>query len=148
MYPMKLIAPLKDYLWGGTRLRDEYGKETQMAKVAESWELACHRDGMSVIANGAAAGQPLVDWIAAEGVGVLGTKAARFPYFPLLIKLIDRECNMTGYNIAKAFIGTFNANVYQGLAFLFGQSLTKHYDPEGDDRYTERVVRMVESGQI
>ncbi len=66
----------------------------------------------------------------------------------LLIKLIDRECNMTGYNIAKAFIGTFNANVYQGLAFLFGQSLTKHYDPEGDDRYTERVVRMVESGQI
>ena len=66
----------------------------------------------------------------------------------LLIKLIDRECNMTGYNIAKAFIGTFNANVYQGLAFLFGQSLTKRYDPEGDDRYTERVVRMVESGQI
>ena len=66
----------------------------------------------------------------------------------LLIKLIDRECNMTGYNIAKAFIGTFNANVYQGLAFLVGQSLTQHYDPEGDDRYTERVVRMVESGQI
>lgn len=95
MYPMKLIAPLKDYLWGGTRLRDEYGKETQMAKVAESWELACHRDGMSVIANGAAAGQPLADWIAAEGVGVLGTKAARFPYFPLLIKLIDAHDNLS-----------------------------------------------------
>ena len=56
-YPMKLIAPLKDYLWGGMRLRDEYGKETQLMKVAESWELACHRDGKSVIANGAAAGQ-------------------------------------------------------------------------------------------
>ena len=95
MYPMKLLAPLKDYLWGGTRLRDEYGKETQMAKVAESWELACHRDGMSVIANGAAAGQPLADWIAAEGVGVLGTKAARFPYFPLLIKLIDAHDNLS-----------------------------------------------------
>ena len=95
MYPMKLIAPLKDYLWGGTRLRDEYGKETQMAKVAESWELACHRDGMSVIANGAAAGQPLADWIAAEGVGVLGTKAVRFPYFPLLIKLIDAHDNLS-----------------------------------------------------
>ena len=95
MYPMKLIAPLKDYLWGGTRLRDEYGKETQMAKVAESWELACHRDGMSVIANGAAAGQPLADWIAAGGVGVLGTKAARFPYFPLLIKLIDAHDNLS-----------------------------------------------------
>ncbi len=66
----------------------------------------------------------------------------------LLVKLIDRECNQTGYNIAKAFIGPFKANFYQALAFCFGQSLTKHYDPEGDDKFTERVVRMVESGQL
>lgn len=66
----------------------------------------------------------------------------------LLVKLIDRECNQTGYNIAKAFIGVFKANIYQSIAFIFGQSLNKHYDPEGDDRFTERVVRMVESGQI
>lgn len=66
----------------------------------------------------------------------------------LLVKLIDRECGQTGYNIAKAFVGAFRANMYQALAFCFGQSLTKHYNPEGDDRYTERVVRMVESGQI
>lgn len=66
----------------------------------------------------------------------------------LLVKLIDRECNQTGYSIAKAFIGSFKANIYQGIAVLFGNSLTKRYDPEGDDRYTERVVRMVESGQI
>lgn len=38
-YPMKLQAPLKDYLWGGTRLKDEYGKAAQTAKVAESWSL-------------------------------------------------------------------------------------------------------------
>ncbi len=66
----------------------------------------------------------------------------------LLVKLIDRECNQTGYSIAKAFVGSFKANAYQAFAFLFGQSLTKHYDPEGDDRYTERIVRMVESGQL
>ena len=66
----------------------------------------------------------------------------------LLIKLVDRECNMTGYNIAKAFIGSFKANLYQGVAVLFGNSLNKRYDPEGDDRYTERVVRMVEAGLI
>ena len=66
----------------------------------------------------------------------------------LLIKLVDRECNSTGYNIAKAFIGSFRANIYQGLSFIFGLNLNKHYDPEGDDRVTERVVRMVESGQI
>ena len=66
----------------------------------------------------------------------------------LLLKLIDRECNQTGYSIAKAFVGTFRANVYQSIGLLFGQSLSRHYDPEGDDRYTERVVRMVESGQL
>lgn len=66
----------------------------------------------------------------------------------LFVKLIDRECNQTGYDIAKAFIGSFKANAYQALAWLFGQSLTKRYDPEGDDYFTERVVRMVESGQL
>lgn len=66
----------------------------------------------------------------------------------LLIKLIDRECNQTGYNIAKAFIGSFKANAYQAFAFCFGQSLNKKYDPEGDDYFTERVVKMVESGQL
>ena len=94
-YPMKLIAPLKDYLWGGTRLKDEYGKETQLTKVAESWELACHRDGKSIIANGAAKGQTLADWIEGAGKDALGTNAAKFPYFPLLIKLIDAHDNLS-----------------------------------------------------
>lgn len=94
-YPMKLQAPLKDYLWGGTRLRDEYGKRTELPKVAESWELACHRDGKSIIANGAAQGQTLADWLAAEGAEALGTRAAQFPYFPLLIKLIDAHDNLS-----------------------------------------------------
>ena len=66
----------------------------------------------------------------------------------LLVKLIDRECGQTGYNIAQAFIGSFKANIYQAMAFCFGNSLTKRYDPEGDDRYTEREVRLVESGQL
>ena len=66
----------------------------------------------------------------------------------LLVKLIDRECGQTGYNIAQAFIGSFKANIYQAMAFCFGNRLTKRYDPEGDDRYTERVVRLVESGQL
>ena len=66
----------------------------------------------------------------------------------LLLKLIDRECNQTGYAIAKAFMGSFKANLYQGVAVLFGNSLSTKYDPEGDDRYTERVVRMVEAGLL
>ena len=66
----------------------------------------------------------------------------------LLVKLIDRECNQTGYDIVRAFIGSFKATMYQGIAKLFGQNLKKRYDPVGDDRMTERVVRLVESGQL
>ena len=66
----------------------------------------------------------------------------------LLIKFVNRECNQTGYAIAKAFIVPFTATLYQGIAVLFGNSLNKKYDPDGDDRYTERVVRMVEAGLI
>lgn len=66
----------------------------------------------------------------------------------LLLKLIDRECNQTGYSIARAFVGPLRANVYQGLGLLFGNSLARHYDPQGDDQLLERVVRMVEAGTL
>ncbi|MCI6084904.1 type I phosphomannose isomerase catalytic subunit [Selenomonas sp.] len=94
-YPMKLIAPLKDYLWGGTRLKDEYGKKTDLDIVAESWELACHKDGKSVIANGEASGMTLEAWLAEQKDDMLGAHVAKFPYFPLLIKLIDARGNLS-----------------------------------------------------
>ena len=52
LYPLKLNAAFKDYLWGGTRLRDEFNKQTDIDPVAESWELSCHHDGQSIISNG------------------------------------------------------------------------------------------------
>ena len=42
---LKLNAPCKDYIWGGNRLREEYGKVSDADKIAESWELSCHKDG-------------------------------------------------------------------------------------------------------
>ncbi len=95
MYAMKLIAPCKDYIWGGTRLRDEYGKKSDADKVAESWELSCHKDGKSVIANGEYAGKTLDEYIEKEGKQVLGTNCERFEYFPILIKLIDAKDNLS-----------------------------------------------------
>ena len=44
MYPIKLKPAFKDYLWGGTRLRDDFGKDCDFDKIAESWELSCHKD--------------------------------------------------------------------------------------------------------
>ena len=66
----------------------------------------------------------------------------------LLIKLVDRECNQRSFALVKAFFGPFKAGFYQTFASIFGASLKKDYDPEADDRLTERVVRMVEAGTL
>ncbi|TYZ20494.1 type I phosphomannose isomerase catalytic subunit [Selenomonas ruminis] len=94
-YPLKLKAPLKDYLWGGTRLKHEYHKETDLDKVAESWELSCHQAGLSMIENGEAKGKTLAEFIQEQGKDVLGRNAEKFSYFPLLIKLIDARDNLS-----------------------------------------------------
>ena len=94
-YPLLLEAPLKDYLWGGTRLKEEYGKNTDLDKVAESWELSCHEAGLSVIASGPDKGKTLKEWLEEQGDAVLGKRAAAFDYFPLLIKLIDAKGDLS-----------------------------------------------------
>ena len=66
----------------------------------------------------------------------------------LLIKLIYRESHSTGYELIQAFLGPLRAGFYQAFAWAFGASLKKEYDPEGIDRLTERVVLMVEAGQL
>lgn len=95
LYPIKLQAPLKDYIWGGTRLRDEYGKESDMEKVAESWELSCHKDGESVIAEGNDKGMTLASFIEREGKQILGPRCQGLEEFPLLIKFIDAKDSLS-----------------------------------------------------
>lgn len=75
-------------------------------------------------------------------------KKLTFSQGKLLIKLVDRQTHSTGYELVKAFLGPFKAGFYQAFAALFGASLKKHYDAEGDDAIVERVILMVESGQI
>jgi hypothetical protein len=66
----------------------------------------------------------------------------------LLIKLIDRECNQSSYNLVKAFLGSFRAGFWNLFAGMFGASLKTQYDPKGKDAMTERVVILVENGLI
>ncbi|WP_373726437.1 DUF4294 domain-containing protein, partial [Bacteroides heparinolyticus] len=75
-------------------------------------------------------------------------KKLTFAQGKLLIKLVDRQTNSTGYELVKAFMGPFKAGFYQTFATLFGASLKKQYDPAGEDALTERVILMVESGQL
>lgn len=75
-------------------------------------------------------------------------KKLTFAQGKLLIKLVDRECNQSSYELVKAFMGPFKAGVYQTFAALFGASLKKEYKAEDDDKLTERVVLLVENGQL
>lgn len=75
-------------------------------------------------------------------------KKLTFAQGKLLIKLVNRETDSSSYELVKAFMGSFKAGFYQTFAALFGASLKKEYHPEGEDALTERVVLLVESGQI
>ena len=95
MYPLLLKPAFKDYIWGGTRLRSDFGKECDFERVAESWELSCHKDGESVIANEEHSGSTLTEYIQKEGRSVLGGNCLKFDSFPILIKLIDAKDNLS-----------------------------------------------------
>ena len=95
MEPIKLKPAFKDYLWGGTRLRDDFGKDCDFEKIAESWELSCHKDGNSTVADGEFAGLTLAEYIEKNGKKVLGTNCEKFENFPILIKLIDAKDNLS-----------------------------------------------------
>lgn len=84
----KLTPAFKDYLWGGTKLRDLYHKPCSLEKVAESWELSTHPAGQSRILGGERDGMALGDYFAAYPQA-LGENCRAFENFPVLIKFID-----------------------------------------------------------
>ena len=88
---IKLNPAYKDYLWGGTKLKENFGKKTDLDIVAESWELSVHPDGPSIVANGEYEGKTFPEYLDAAGKGVLGTKGNAFENFPILIKFIDAK---------------------------------------------------------
>jgi mannose-6-phosphate isomerase len=85
-YPIRFEPVYKDYLWGGGNLR-KYGKQLQDGKVAESWELSCHPDGMSIVQNGIFKGRTLQSLVEEFETQITGHP--RKASFPLLVKLID-----------------------------------------------------------
>jgi hypothetical protein len=66
----------------------------------------------------------------------------------MLVKLIDRECNKTTYEIIKNYKGNFSAFLWQGVAKIFGSNLKAEYDGSDKDKIIERVIILVEAGQL
>ncbi len=84
----KLFPECKDYLWGGERLKTEYGKITDKTPCAESWELSFHKDGPTKLADGRTLQEVVTK-------SELGKNCDKFEFFPVLIKLIDAKNNLS-----------------------------------------------------
>ncbi len=81
-YPLLLKPAVKDYLWGGQRLKTQYGLESDKEILAEGWMLSCHKDGTNIVLNGEYEGKSLDEVLALWGF---------CEKFPILIKLIDAK---------------------------------------------------------
>lgn len=66
----------------------------------------------------------------------------------ILIKLIDRETGNTSYEVLKDLKGNISAVFWQAIARVFGSTLKSQYDPEGEDQLIERIILMIEAGQL
>ena len=87
---LKLTPSCKDYLWGGSRLRTDFGIKSDLEPLAEAWVLSCHPDGPSYLPDGTT----LADYVAAHPEA-LGTDCAKFEQFPILTKFIDASKNLS-----------------------------------------------------
>jgi len=97
--PLLLRPSGKDYLWGGERLKTEYGKDkyeniTSLHPLAETWECSTHPDGPSYVVSGTYAGMSLIDVIASHPQ-YLGTKCKEEKSLPVLVKFIDANMDLS-----------------------------------------------------
>ena len=84
----KLTPACQDYIWGGVKLKEKYGKITEKTPCAESWELSFHKDGLTRTSDG----RTLAECFTEKD---FGENAKRFPFFPILIKLLDAKQNLS-----------------------------------------------------
>ena len=84
----KLYPVCKDYLWGGNKLKEKYGKVTECDPCAESWELSFHKDGKTLLSDGRTLEDAVTD-------REKGANACDFPFFPVLIKFIDAQGDLS-----------------------------------------------------
>ena len=90
MKTIQLTPSCKDYLWGGEKLRTEYGIQSELHPLSEAWMLSCHPDGPSYLPDGSTFQQYIN-----THPGCLGTHCEKFSEFPILAKLIDAKKDLS-----------------------------------------------------
>lgn len=66
----------------------------------------------------------------------------------MLIKLVNRECNQSSYELIRAFLGSFRAGFWQTFGSIFGVTLKSEWDPENKDAEIQRICVLVEQGLL
>jgi len=97
IHPLKFRPILKERLWGGTKLKEVFGKPIESDITGESWELSTVKGDISVVANGSLEGKSLQDLIDSNAEELLGKSVVeRFgKEFPILIKFIDAKQDLS-----------------------------------------------------
>lgn len=95
MYPIKFTPIYKERIWGGNNLKRIFGRELPSNCIGESWELCSHSNGTSIVVNGSLAGKTLQELMVEYKEGIMGNKYANTNNFPLLIKIIDANENLS-----------------------------------------------------
>lgn len=89
MEPLFFEPIYKETVWGGSHLSQLLNRDIPSEHTGESWEIACHDNGTSMIANGEYKGKPLSILVEEQSVALLGPKFQDTDKFPLLVKFID-----------------------------------------------------------
>ncbi len=95
MYPIKFSPDYKDRVWGGNKLQTVLNKEIPNNHTGESWEIACHNHGQSIVENGDYKGLTLYELLSAHGEEIIGKAFGPEDKFPLLIKFIDAKSKLS-----------------------------------------------------
>lgn len=137
---VKLIPATKSYIWGGDRLIKKYGKRCEEDVCAESWELSFHPDGLTRVQDGRA----LKDAVSPEQ---LGENCAAFPYFPVLVKLIDAKSDLSvqvhpsDEYAASAGLGYGKTEMWYVVDAEPGACLYIGFNKELDDKAIRKAIK-------
>ncbi|MGI6153092.1 MAG: type I phosphomannose isomerase catalytic subunit [Christensenellaceae bacterium] len=152
LYPLILTPVFKEYLWGGTRLKQLYNKVTDFEKIAESWELSTHRDGVCGIENGYFAGRMFTEYLQSAGLQVLGTNA-KTDELPVLIKYIDSSSGLSVQVHPDDAYARRQGEPYGKTEFWYivdcGPDAWLYYGTEEGTEFTkEEFIRRAKDGSI
>lgn len=91
LYPLKFEPIYKSIIWGGRNIEKRFDRALPEGKIAESWEISCRKEGVSVVSNGPLKGKTLLELMDIYKEELLGSSTYRKSpnWFPLLIKIID-----------------------------------------------------------